>query len=41
LREAGFQVVREYGRYDFSDYEKGGELLIIEAVKKSSHRETH
>ncbi len=41
LREAGFQAVREYGGYYFSDYEKGGELFIIEASKKIDRREAH
>lgn len=34
LHEAGFQIVHEYGVYDLSDYAEGGEVSIIEALKK-------
>ncbi|UCD19132.1 MAG: class I SAM-dependent methyltransferase [candidate division WOR-3 bacterium] len=41
LHEAGFQIVHEYGGYDSSDYAEGGNVLIIEALKKPDLREAH
>lgn len=32
LSETGYEVVKEYGDYDFTPFEEGDELLIIEAA---------
>lgn len=34
LKETGFEVIREFGNYDFSSFKQGDSLLIIEAIKK-------
>lgn len=34
LEKSGFEVKKEFGNYDFSNYKEGDSLLIIEAVKK-------
>jgi SAM-dependent methyltransferase len=34
LSDAGFDVKREWGDYDFTPYEEGGSLLIVEAAKQ-------
>lgn len=41
LREAGFHIAHEYGGYDSSDHVAGGNLLIIEALKKVDRGEAH
>jgi SAM-dependent methyltransferase len=33
LREAGFAVTREFSNYDFTAFQEGDSLLIIEAIK--------
>ena len=35
LAEAGFDVVNEWGEYDFTPYQEGDLFLIVEAVKKN------
>lgn len=35
LAEAGFNVRKEWGNYDFTPYKQGDSLLIVEAVKKN------
>lgn len=34
LKETGFEVVREFGDYDFKAFEEGDKMLVIEAVKE-------
>ena len=36
LKEAGFEVRREFGDYQFTPYRQGDELLVIEAVRRRS-----
>jgi len=38
LKEAGFEIKREFGDYDFRNFQEGNSLLIIEARKKKSLR---
>lgn len=35
LRETGFEVKREFSNYDFTKFQDGDSLLIVEAVKKN------
>lgn len=35
LREAGFEVKREFNNYDFTKFQNGDSLLIVEAIKKN------
>ncbi len=35
LEEAGFEVRREWGAYDFTPYQEGAALLIVEAMKQA------
>ena len=35
LRETGFEVQREFSNYDFTKFQDGASLLIVEAVKKN------
>jgi hypothetical protein len=39
LIEAGFEVRREFGNYDFSQFQEEGPLLIVEAEKLGSKGE--
>jgi len=34
LKESGFEVEKEFSDYDFTPFQKGNELLIIEALKR-------
>jgi hypothetical protein len=36
IKKAGLTVAREFGGYDFSPYEDGDDILIIEAVKRET-----
>jgi hypothetical protein len=33
MGKAGFQVIEEYGSYDFSEWHHGADKWILEAVK--------
>jgi SAM-dependent methyltransferase len=35
LRSCGFRVVREWSEYDFSPYEEGDPLLVVEAIRET------
>ena len=35
LREAGFEVKREFNNYDFTKFQNGDSLLIVETIKKN------
>lgn len=35
LRETGFEVKREFSNYDFTKFQNGDSLLIVEAIKKN------
>jgi len=34
LKETGFEVENEYSNYDFTPFQKGNEILIIEAIRR-------
>lgn len=39
LKQTGFEILKEYGNYDFTPYKDKDSLLIVEAVKKKGKRE--
>jgi SAM-dependent methyltransferase len=41
LCRVGFQILDEYGGYDFSDYKQRGECLVIDALRENRHTERH